>query len=303
MFEWDDARHFLAVHRRGSLSAAARELGVDQSTVGRRLVSIEERFGVKLFLRTRDGFRIAPAGERLLQHAERMEKEATAIERKMAGLEEKLTGTVRVTTSDSFGERVVAPLLAAFHARYPDIAFDLDADNRVRSLTMREADLAVRVGSAGREAAVVTRKVSDMANALYASMAYLTARGRPRLDVYSGHDFIGYSDPTTQTAEGRWIEQHVANASGARIVCRSFATAAQLRLALEGVGLALLPCYIADREPDLVRLFPPAHFPSQPIYLAVHRDLRQAAHIRTCAEFLAEGIRAQGALLRGERVR
>src|SRR5258708_1768577 len=130
MFEWDDARHFLAVHRTGSLSAAARDLGVNQSTVGRRLVSLEERLRAKLFFRTRDGFRIAPAGEKLLTHAERMEDEAIAIAREIAGQETKLTGSVRLTAPDMFGARIVAPLLAAFHARYPEIDLELDTDNR-----------------------------------------------------------------------------------------------------------------------------------------------------------------------------
>src|SRR5271165_2748791 len=116
MFEWDDARHFLAVHRRGSLSAAAKQLGVNQSTVGRRLLSLEEHLGAKLFFRTRDGYRIAPAGERLLPHAERMEDEATAIAREIAGQETTLTGIVCVTAGDLFGPRVIAHMMVELHA-------------------------------------------------------------------------------------------------------------------------------------------------------------------------------------------
>ena len=126
MFEWDDARHFLAMHRKGSLSAAAKQLGVNQSTVGRRLLTLEERLGAKLFFRTRDGYRIAPAGERLFPHAERMEDEATAIAREISGQVTTLTGTVCVTAGDLFGARVVAPLLVEFHGRYPDIDLELD---------------------------------------------------------------------------------------------------------------------------------------------------------------------------------
>jgi DNA-binding transcriptional LysR family regulator len=267
------------------------------------LLSLEEHLGAKLFVRTRDGYRIAPAGERLLPHAERMEEEAAAIARKIAGQETTLSGRVRVTSGDSFGVRIVAPLLAAFHARYPDIELELDTDNSIRSLTKREADVAVRIGGPGREAGLVVRKAADMANALYASRAYLAARGRPRQGDYAGHDFIGFSEPGILIAESRWVEEHAARAggAGARIVFRAHTTAAQVRMALEGVGLALLPCYVGDAEPELVRLFAPTHFPPQPVYLVVHQDLRQAAGIRACAAFLAEGIRAQGAMLRGER--
>jgi DNA-binding transcriptional LysR family regulator len=300
MFEWDDARHFLAVHRKGSLSAAARQLGVNQSTVGRRLASLEEQLGAKLFMRTRDGLQIAPAGERLLPHAERMEEEAMAIAREIAGQEATLSGVVRVTAPDFFGTRVVAPLLATFHARYPDIDLELDADIRMRSLTRREADVAVRVGGGGREPGLVVRKVSDLALALYASEKYIAVRGRPYDGDYTEHDFIGYSAPFLHSTDARWIEEQAERASGARIVMRSHATAVQRRMALEGVGLALLPCYLGDAEPGLVQVLPPSQAPTESVYLVVHEDLREAARIRACATFLADGIRAAGPVLRGE---
>jgi DNA-binding transcriptional LysR family regulator len=297
MFEWDDARHFLAIHRRGSLSAAARQLGVNQSTVGRRLITLEEELGAKLFVRTRDGYRIAPAGERLLPHAERMEDEATAIAREISGQETTLTGTVRVTAGDLFGARIVGPILTSFHERYPDIDLELDTSSFVRSLTKREADIAVRVGGIV-ERGVAARKLGEFAHAPYASKAYLARRGRPRDDDWAGHDFVGFSDDLARFPEARWL---AARATKGRIVFRAHATLAQLVVTVAGLGIAMLPCHAGDAEPDLVRLVPPAQFTRNTIWLVVHEDLRHAARIRACADFLADGLRRQSKRLRGEK--
>jgi len=297
MFEWDDARYFLAIHRKGTLSAAARQLGVNQSTVGRRLLVLEDKLGTKLFLRAREGYLVAPAGERLLPHAERMEDEATAIAREITGQVTSLTGTVRLTTADLFGARIIAPMLVAFHERYPEIDLELDADNRMRSLSKREADMAVRIGGTAEGGAAV-RKLGMFGNAVYASRAYIERRGRPHGGDWSGHDFIGYSDPLIRMGESRWIEEHAARG---RVVLRTINTLAQVTSAVAGLGIALLPCYAGDVEPELVRLVAPSKCITNPIWLVVHQDMRHAARIRACSDFLAESVRAQARRLRGER--
>jgi DNA-binding transcriptional LysR family regulator len=299
MFEWDDARYFLAIHRKGSLSAAARQLGVNQSTVGRRLIALEEELGAHLFIRTRDGYRIAPAGERLLPRAERMEDEATAIAREITGQVTSLTGGICITTADLFGARIVAPLLVAFHERYPEIDLELDADNRLRSLSKREADMAVRVGGT-LEAGLAVRKLGEFSNAAYASRQYIERRGRPREGDWASHDFIGYSDPLIRTGESQWVEERAAKG---RVVLRTINTLAQVTAAAAGMGIAVLPCYAGDVEPGLVRVAPPTKCVQHPIWLVVHEDVRHAARIRACSDFLAEGIRAQSRRLRGLEVR
>lgn len=298
MFEWDDARHFLAIHRKGTLSAAARQLGVNQSTVGRRLLTLEDKLGTKLFLRTRDGYHIAPAGERLLPHAERMEDEATAIAREITGQVTSLAGTVRVTTAELFGARIVAPLLVAFHERYPEIDLELDADNRMRSLSKREADMAVRIGGRTPESGVAARKVGEFAHGAYASREYIARRGRAREGDWAGHDFIAFSDPLIRMTESRWIEERAARG---RVVLRTVSTLAQVTAAVAGLGIAVLPCYAGDPEPELVRLVGPSKCVVHPISLVVHQDMRHAARIRACSDFLADGLRVQARRLRGER--
>jgi DNA-binding transcriptional LysR family regulator len=184
-------------------------------------------------------------------------------------------------------------MLVALHARYPDIDLERDTDNRLRNLSKREADIAVRVGNVA-EQGVAARKVCDFGSAAYASKGYLASRGRPRGDDWAGHDFIGFTGP--KILEARWVEERAAKG---RVVFRGKGTLSQLVVAKAGMGIAALPCYVGDTEPDLVRLTPAAQIMRASMWLVVHEDMRHAARIRACVEFLAEGLRAQARLLRG----
>jgi DNA-binding transcriptional LysR family regulator len=286
MFNWDDARYFLAIHRAGTLSAAGRQLRVNQSTVGRRLELLEAELSVRLFLRTRDGYTLAPAGEQLLPRAERMEDEAHAIGRELVGQQAPLSGTVRVTSTDAFGPRVVAPILAEFHAAYPAVRIELDPDNRLMDLARREADLSVRFARPA-ERHLVARKLVDFANAAYCAPSYIARRGRPT-PPFDGHDFV--VDTHEGLPEGRWA---LARAARGRVVARTPSTHVQATLAAAGMGIALLPCYFGDEDPGLVRLAPPDTSVQRTVWLVMHKDLQHATRIRACADFLADRIRAQ----------
>jgi len=291
-FEWGDARIFLAIHRTKSLSAAGRLLRVNQSTVGRRLAVLEETLGVHLFDRTPDGYAITPTGERFLAHAERMECEADDVTRELAGEEARLTGAVRITAADAFGLRVMTPLLARFHAKYPEIEIVLISDSRILSLTKREADIGIR-SPRPQEPSLVTRRVVEHAYALYASRAYVAERGAPS-DDFDGHDFIGFEDDIGP--ESRWLAQRIRRG---RTVMRLNRTMGALELAKLGVGIAVLPCYLADAEPDLVRVLDETIV--QDLWLVMHKDLRHAARIRACADFIAEELLARADEFRGAR--
>jgi DNA-binding transcriptional LysR family regulator len=287
MFEWDDARHFLAVHRARSLSAAARALGVNQSTVGRRLAAFEATLGARLFFRTPEGYVLAPSGECLLPRAERMESEAHAVLREVSGEEARHTGTVRITAPDGFGAFYLTPLLAEMHGALPEIDVELVADNRTLSLTKREADMAVRTGRP-KEPSVLARKLCDFANALYAAPSYLAARGRPVPPNFAGHDFVGFDDPFS-TTENDWVEQA---ARKGRIVFKSNSTPARAIATVAGMGLGLLPCYLGDADPRLVRVGTERPVVRN-LWLVLHRDLQHSARIRACADFLVEAIAAR----------
>jgi len=297
MFPWDDARFFLAVQRTGSLSAAARQLGVNQSTVGRRLAALEESLGTRLFVRTAEGYVASAAGERLVAHAERMEEEAISLAREATGESSSLVGTVRVTAPDAFGAVFLVPVLAELHARHPQIELEIIAENRIFNLTKREADMAVRIARP-REPHVVLRHAGDLANALYASKAYVSARGTPQADL-AGHEVVAWDDAFSQIDEARWL----AGRKGAKVALRTSSTIAQLRAAMSGIGLAVLPCYLADPEPELVRVIQPENLPRRQIWLAVHPDVRHAARIRAASDFIVEAIKARSAELLGKRPR
>jgi len=289
MFEWDDARYFLAVHRTGSLTAAGRQLGVNQSTVSRRMRSLEEALGTRLFVQTQDGYFLSPAGERLLPRAARMEDEALALEREATGQEANLRGPVRVTGADAFSARVLAPLLVDFHARTPGIDLELIADIRTLSLTKREADLAVRT-MRPKEPSLVIRRICGLTSAVYAAKSY----GKVDAGDMADHPFVSADDATW--VESLWLAR---TAPAARIVFKSNSTEAQLAATKKGIGLGILPCYVADPEPDLVRIVGPEKVVSRDLWLVVHRDLQHTARIRACADFLFDALAALTAQFEG----
>jgi DNA-binding transcriptional LysR family regulator len=295
--EWDDARYVLAIHRAGSLSLAGRALGVNQSTVGRRLEALEAALGVRLFFRTREGYLFTPEGERLLPHAERMEEETQAILREISGQEARLSGVVRVTAPDAMGARLVTPILGRFHARYPGIQLELVADNRSLSLTKREADVAIRVDRPS-DPQLVGRRICDLANAPYASKAYVAARGSPRAAGFEGHDLLAYQDPLAYTARARWIADRAAKG---RCVFRSSSTPALIAASVAGMGIVLLACYLGDAEPELVRVGTKDDVMMRSIWLVLHRDLQRATRVRACADFLVEGLLEHAAIFAGKR--
>ncbi|PTL82818.1 LysR family transcriptional regulator [Vitiosangium sp. GDMCC 1.1324] len=295
MFGWDDARFFLEIHRAGSLSAAGRKLRVNQSTVSRRLAALESALGARLFDRTPDGYLLTPAGEALLPRAERMEDEAIAAARDVAGGESRLVGTVRLTAPETFGSRFLTARLADFHQRYPDITLELVADNRAFSLSRREADVALRLDRP-TQPLLVTRQVAEVGTTLYAAKAYLSTRGKPRSSDFTGHDLIGFDETFQPEAEVRWLAQRTR---GARVVFKSNSPQSQLAAAEAGMGLALLPCYLAEPVPGLVQVLPVSEGVVRGLWLVLHRDLRQTARVRALTEFLTQLLRREHARLRG----
>lgn len=297
-FEWDDARVFLAIHRTGSLSGAGRQLRVNQSTVGRRLGALEEAIGARLFDRTPDGYVITPPGERFLAHAEHMENEADDVLREIAGEEARLTGIVRVTAADAFGLRVLTPVLGRFHARYPEIEIALISDSRILSLTKRESDIGIR-SPRPKEPSLVTRRIAEIGFGLYASRAYLAERGVPRPGSdFEGHDVVGFEDDYGPDAI--WLTQNVRRG---RVVMRVNRTLACLELARLGVGLAIVPCYLGDPEPDLVRILGPSEAITMDLWLVLHKDLRHTARVRACADFIVAELASRAAEFRGSTAR
>jgi DNA-binding transcriptional LysR family regulator len=286
MLDWDDLRHFLAVHRHGTLARAGAALGINATTVGRRLTALEDRVQARLFDRTPDGYALTSAGLELLPRAERIEEETLAIERDVLGADRRFSGTVRVTATEMLATRFIVPRMSDFRSRYPDIVLSLECTNRTVSLSRREADIALRLARP-REDNVVTRPLADIPLALYASHDYLARHTLPpETDAgLAGHDVILFADTRAFTNENDWF---VPRLNGAKIALRSDSVSSIYSATLAGVGIALLPVAVADRDLAL-RHIPTSTSPEpRVIWQAVYEDVQRSARVRAVLDYLGE---------------
>ena len=293
--DWDALRSFLVIAREGTLSAAARRLGVRQSTMGRRLAALEKSAGVRLLERVPRGFRLTAAGEAARAEVERMEAAALAAERAVSGRDVRLEGVVRLTTVSDFASDVLMPALAELRRRYPGILVELIADDRTFSLAAREADLAIRLARP-RGHSLVGRRVGEVSFGLYASAGYLAEHGATgwRGGDGAGHWVILSRDETGMYAE---IDALAAMAPKAAVALRTDSRASQLAAAREGLGIAVLGHHVAAGT-ELVRLDSPP-LPTREIWLVQHEDTRDVPRIRAVGDALAERLRAAAPLFAG----
>ncbi len=293
MLDWDDLRSFLVIAREGSLSAAARTLGVRQSTMGRRLAALEARAGVRLLQKTPRGYVPTPAGEAARREAERMEQAALAAERAVTGRDVRPEGEVRLTTVESLAAELLVPALARFKESYPGITVTLITDRRTLSLAAREADLAVRLARP-RGAELLIRKVGFLSFGLYASPGYLARNGVPNPDEGgAGHRLILMEEDVSLYPEivhlaERFPRAGIGMRSNSRYVHREACAA--------GLGIACLAHYLAAGA-GLAQL--PGGPAARELWLAQHRDTRHTLRIRALAEALAGGLRRAAGRLAG----
>jgi DNA-binding transcriptional LysR family regulator len=287
LLDWDDLRFFLAIARMRSLSAAARELRVTQSTVGRRLASLESGLGAWLLHRTPEGYVPTLAGDAIMAQAERVEAEVLAVERTVGGRDAQLEGVVRVTAVDTLASHVLVPCFAALQAGSPEIALELVADVRHLSLAMREADIAVRLAPfEGHD--LVVRRIGLLAHGLYASPAYLERHGEPDFGAgCAGHRLVAGLDAVEVPQLAGWL---AAIAPRATVALRTDSPEAQLQGALRGACLPRLRGDAAGAQ--LRRLEPPeAEAAAVGIWLAVHKDNRRIPRIRLVLDAVVAAFR------------
>jgi DNA-binding transcriptional LysR family regulator len=289
--EWNDLRFVLAVGRAGSLSGAARTLGVNHSTVFRRINLIEQQLGVRLFERFRDGYTATAAGEEIYQLAASMDEQINTLERRLSGRDIHPGGTLRITTTDTLVE-LLTPMFAGFRILYPDIELELVVSNQFFSLTRREADVAIRPTREPPEA-LVGRRLCDIATAIYAAGSYLETSTAVDL---ADHPWIGPDDSLPQLRFGDWRQKNFPNA---RVVYRANTLLAMSEAVKNGLGIALLPCFIGDSSDELCRLQPPVAELASSLWLLTHPDLRRVARIKVFFDVMAEAIKQQKSLLEG----
>jgi DNA-binding transcriptional LysR family regulator len=296
--QWDDLRYVLAVVRTGSALQAARSLGVDQTTVLRKLDSLESRMGTALFERRKTGQTPTPAGKLVAAAAERMEKEARALETELATRRRMLNGAVRLTTSDGLAARFVTPGMRAFHALYPGVTVELIATDERLDVAAGEADVALRASSHPEGANIVARRLPDVAWTIYCGRSYAAERGTPKCrEEIAGHDIVGFEGRLTQLPGWRWL---VEAAPGAVIRFRSTSFVSMVHNLKAGLGLGPLPVIIGDAERELMRCFPPPPELQDEMWLIVREDLRNQPHVRALTDFLASYVRETFAATRND---
>lgn len=275
----EDLQLLVAVAAAGSLTGGARQLRIDHSTAFRRLEATERRLGVRLFERARDGYTPTPAGETAIAAARRILEELVDLERKLAGRDARPSGVVRLTTTDTLVEPL-APMLCAFRAAHPAITLEMVVGNLFFTLTRRDADVAVRPAAEVPEG-LVARRVCEIATALYGAPGYLAGRRGIPLNE---HDWLAPDDSLAHLGSARWLR---ANIPPEQIVAAGNSLLALRALARAGLGVAPLPCYLGDGDPELQRLGPPIAEMGSGLWLITHPDLRRVARIRAFLDFAA----------------
>lgn len=285
---WDDTRIFLALCREQTLRGAARALGVDQATVGRRLASLEHALGATLFLRTSRGYSLTAAGEVAMAAALNMEASAAELQRQILGMDDRMSGVVRVTTTDSFAIDFVIPAIARLHRAQPGIEVQLQASTQMLNLSKREADIAVRTLKP-ENLDLIVRRVARWSSAIFASADYVQARGVPEPGTaFAGHDLVLYQ-PYLDSGKEVTLGSEPITHGRIAMTCTSGLLVRRALVNGLGIGEIPLPFGAAD---GLVRLWPARECPPYDIWLVTHKDVRHTARVRVVIDAIAEAFAA-----------
>ena len=284
MGDWDNYRYFLAVAREGTLSGAARALGVNHATVLRRLRGLESELQTGLFERRTDGYSLTSAGEEMLGHVERMEEESLAIDLLLAGKDVRPAGQVRVTTVDSIAEAVLGPVLPAFSRNHPGITIELVTDYQRANLSRREADIALRPSNDPGDT-MVGRRVGVLTFALYRSpdLAGFDDAGRGDADWRSA-PVLCPDGQIAETAAGRWFNRETADGA---VALKGSSFLILRDACLGGMGVTCLPCYLGE---GLVRVADAPESTMTDLWLLTHPELRKSARVRAVLDWMASVV-------------
>ncbi|WP_296678028.1 LysR family transcriptional regulator [Novosphingobium sp.] len=284
--DWSDYQAFLAIARAGQLARAAQALGVDATTMGRRLRRLETRLGAALFEQTREGQVPTEAGEALLIQVEAMARAAAAVPEGASDTAE-LAGSLRISVPEGMGGWFLPRHVATFADRFPRLTLDLVANSGLLSLSKREADIAVTL-SRPKAGPVIARKLVDYALRLYASPAYLDRHGAPArgADLAERHRLIGYIPDLLYDPALNYLDEiH----PGLTVRLRSSSINAQHRLIAAQAGIGVLPCFIGDADPALIAVLPERRI-VRSFWLVTHKDTHNLARVRAGKDWLADAV-------------
>jgi DNA-binding transcriptional LysR family regulator len=297
MIDWDDIRFFLAVARKGSITAAARDLGVNHSTVSRRIAAFEGSMGTRLFDRVSSGYTLTPSGQDMVPSAQRMEEEALSLDRQLFGRDEELNGTLKVSIAGPFAGLFFMDQIRQFLEKYPAIDVNLDVSNGLANLHAREVDVALRATDDPPDT-LVGRRIGRLAASLYGRKDMIAPGELGAKAEAQAPLIIKYSNSTRDWQEQGWFRDVYPHAKQ-RMETQSPETI--LKALKVGMGIGVLPCFMGDMEPDLRRL-PPYHLESMyDLWILTHADLRKTARVRAFINFLADAMAPHRDLIEGRQ--
>lgn len=285
-FDWNQARAFLATVEEGTLSGAARVLGLTQPTLSRQITALETDLGVTLFERGRRNIELTQAGLELLDHVRAMGDAANRFSLAASGQAQSIEGLVAITATDSMSAYHLPPILKKLRASAPNIDIEIIAANDIRDLTRREADIAIR-HARPEQSDLIAKLISETTGHFYASQEYLEKIGRPQnAEALSKADFIGINRPEMIT---------VLNGLGLSLTKKNFkintaSGPALIELVRQGLGVSVLTKDVEKVFPDLERVLPELEPIPVPIWLVTHRELHTSRRIRLVFDLLAEEL-------------
>lgn len=285
---WDHYRAALAVLEEGSLSAAARALGLTQPTIGRQIEALEQSLGVTLFVRSQHGLSATESALALRPFAESLKNTTAALERVIAAEAHEVRGTVRVTASDVIGIEVLPDIITRLKETHPDLRIELVLSSKSQDLLSRDADIAVRM-AAPRQDVLLAKRAGDITLGLYAHRHYLEKHGMPKDTAdLANHSLIGFD---TVLPYMRVLQEKFPFIQREKFSLRVDNDIAQLAAIRAGFGIGICQNLLARRNPDLVHILPSALQINFPTWIVMHEDLKQNQRYRTTFDFLAEGLK------------
>lgn len=288
--DWDNLRYFLELSRTRKLTAAARRLEVDHTTVSRRIQALEKSLGAQLFSRETSGYTLTEAGRSLLPQAEAMESACSAIEREREEQTDKLSGHVRIGVTEGYGSIMLAPQLADFTQRYPNLGIDLLAVPRTMHLSRREADIVITLDRPERGPFIITR-LTDYVLRLYAAPSYLQAHAPiTSRESLRSHRFVSYIDDLLYSKELFYLDEI---GKPLQVSLRSTSILAQQHAAAAGAGIAILPAFAAEGDPRLQPILSDMIEFTRTFWMLMPIELKDIARMKATWTYLREMADAQ----------
>jgi DNA-binding transcriptional LysR family regulator len=297
MFDWDDLKHLLAVARHGSTLAAGRALGVDQSTVQRRLAELERRLEQPLVERHPSGYKLTDFGREMLPYAERVEQSVAAFEEHLKSAAARAEGVIRMTCPEPIVNRLTqTSLFDKFHVRYPNWRVQFVMSDKYLDLMKGDADVALRSGNT-EDGELIGRKIADSIWAVYASRSYVERHGQPQ-DVadLKHHALVGFDDTMAKHRASQWLREVAPDTP---LMARSSSVLGLIYSAKAGIGVAPLPRSLGDAEPDLVRVLGPIPELARIWRILTTPALRHTPRISAFFDFIVEEIETMRPILTG----